>query len=170
MKNEIFLICHSLLLSDLSLFSLTGTFLSVASMTSIEWECKASTLLVRTIQLGKVALLVILESKHSNAQTERLTIQFMLWMLNSTLSKSVQMALGCSCLKKIRNKISNPVPHLNAREEALKPSLLIYLLFCISLSWLVFHCCPVVHRELLWSFTEEKTSFPCGYTSCNGAF
>lgn len=78
MKNEIFLICHSLLLSDLSLFSLTGTFLSVAPMTSIEWECKASTLLVRTIQLGKVALLVILESKHSNAQTERLTIQFML--------------------------------------------------------------------------------------------
>lgn len=170
MKNEIFLICHSLLLSDLSLFSLTGTFLSVAPMTSIEWECKASTLLVRTIQLGKVALLVILESKHSNAQTERLTIQFMLWMLSSTLSKSAQMALGCSCLKKIRNKISNPVPHLNAPEEALKPSLLIYLFFCISLSWLVFYCCPVVHRGLLWSFIKEIPSFPCGYTSCNVTF
>lgn len=50
--------------------------MSVATTISIEWECKASTLLVRTIELGKVALLVILESKHSNAKTERLTIQF----------------------------------------------------------------------------------------------
>lgn len=71
-----FLICHSLLLPGLNPAALTGTFLSVATMTSIEWECKASTLPGRTIQLGKVAPPAILESKHSNAKTERLTIQF----------------------------------------------------------------------------------------------
>lgn len=53
---------------------------------------------------------------------------------------------------------------------SIKPSLLVHLFFCISPSILVFYCCPVVHRELLWSFTEEIQSFPCGYTSRNGTF
>lgn len=108
--------CEKWDISDLSLAALSRAhptrsnrrLLVIATMTSIEWECKASTLLVRTIQLGEVALPVKLESKHSNAKTERLTIQFTPWMLNSALSKSVQMAVSCSYLKKIRNKNFKP--------------------------------------------------------------
>lgn len=108
--------CEKWDISDLSLAALSWAhparsnrrLLVVATMTSIEWEWKASTLLVRTIQLGEVALPVKLESKHSNAKTERLTIQFTLWMLNSALSKSVQTAVSCSYLKKIRNKNCKP--------------------------------------------------------------
>lgn len=65
-------------------------------------------------------------------------------MLNSTLSKSVQMALSCSCLRKIRNKISGPAPHPNATAEALKHPLRIFLFSAFN--------------TVDWSFTAALSS------------